>query len=128
MNPSIMRAVRIVRGYWRWLGTAPGLTRGGRVAFTAVAAIVVVVSVLGVALADPNDQHADQSGGVFWVFGLMLLGVVVGLDAIFRFVRGAVRPTPPKSFVRPRFDVDTGRPILGYDTQTGEPILGERPG
>ena len=66
-------------------------------------------------------------GHVFWVFGLMLLGIVVGLDAIFRFVRGVVRPTPPKSFVRPRFDAETGRPILGYDTQTGEPILGERP-
>lgn len=103
-----------------------GLTRGGRVAVTAVAAIVLGVSVLGIVLADPNDQHADQSGGVFLVFGGILLGIVVGLDAAFRLVRGVVRPTPPKPFVRPRFDSQTGRPIVGYDPQTGEPILGER--
>jgi hypothetical protein len=121
-----MQTVSVVRGYWQWLGTVLGLTRGGRVAFTAVAAIVLGVSVLGIVLADPNDQHADQSGGVFLVFGGMLLGIVVGLDAAFRLVRGLVRPTPPRPFVRSRFDSKTGRPIVGYDAQTGKPILGDR--
>jgi hypothetical protein len=31
-------------------------------------------------------------------------------------------PTPPK--LR-KFDLATGRPILGYDSQTGQPILGD---
>jgi hypothetical protein len=87
------------------------VTRGGRIAFTLVAVLVVAVSVLGVILASPSDQHADQEGGVFFDFGLVSLAVVVGLDATFRLIRGRVRPKPSQSVIPARFDTTTGRPM-----------------
>ncbi len=81
-------AVSAAGRYWRWLGENLGLTRGGRIAFTA-ALLLGVAGAVGDAMF--NGEHGDQEGGVLLVFVGLALGAVIGIDAAFRGIRNVVR-------------------------------------
>ena len=76
------------RDYWRWLGEALRLTRGGRIVFTAV---LLLGAAGAVADAASDDVHGDQAGAVLFVFVGLILGIVVGVDAAFRGLRAVAR-------------------------------------
>lgn len=79
---------KTLRNYSRWLVETLGLTLGGRIAFTALA-VVGLVGVVGDAVF--GGQSGDQAGGVLLVFVGLVLGIVVGLDAAYRELRGIAR-------------------------------------
>jgi len=74
--------------YQRWLRETFGLTLGGRIAFTTFA-VVGLAGVIGDAVF--AGDHGDQAGGVLFAFVCLTLGIVVGIDAGYRRLRGLGR-------------------------------------
>ena len=106
---------------------AAGLGAGNTVSL--LYSLAVLLPSIGVGIRRLHDTN--HSG--WW----MLVGIIPFIGWIWIIVlyasRGDDRPNrygPPSGAVAPtmgpRFDADTGRPILGYDPQTGKPILGQR--
>ena len=83
-----------------------------------------------------HHHNALAVGMLNFFLGWTFIGWVVALVWACTAVRTApvhrqmpVAPAPVASLPsgeRPKFDVMTGRPIVGYDPYTGAPVLGER--
>jgi len=87
-----------VAEYWSWLRTEFRLTVGGRIAFTVLLALGIVAGAVGTGFAFYNVEWRHEPDQVLglqiafsWIVaGLcaaVLLGIVAGVDSVFRFAR-----------------------------------------
>lgn len=84
--------------YWSWLRTKFHLTVGGRIAFTLFLALAIAAGATGTGFAFYNvewghdrDQVLGLQVAFSWVVAgicaAVLLGIVAGIDSLFRTVR-----------------------------------------